>query len=115
MFDLFRKELQVIRRAENAVVNGKIVKGAETIFTIKASVQQTDPETMMTLEEGYRTKDSFTLFTETELKTARRKFEPDLVVINEQKFRVVRVGAWQNRLINHYEIIVTRADSDNVN
>lgn len=116
MFDLFRKQLTAIRfEATTLSENGNFLPPISYELIFKASVQPTPAEEMQMLEEGYRTKDSFTLYTDFELKTTKRDFLPDLVVIDGEKFEVIKVAKWQNNLIPHYEVIVIRVDRDDVN
>jgi hypothetical protein len=115
MFDVFNKQLNAFRYGQDTLIEGDIIPGLEEQFIIQASVQPTPYEDMMVLPEGYRTTDTFTLYTSTELKTARTGYLPDVVVINTQKFRVIKVAVWQNNIIPHYEVIVARIDNDNVN
>lgn len=116
MFDLFRKQLTLIR-FEPAVLNetGVFITPISYELTFKASVQPTPSEEMQLLEEGYRTKDSFTLYTDFALKTAKNEQKADLVIIDDEKFQVIKIAKWQNNLIPHYEIIVIRVNDDNVN
>lgn len=115
MTDILRKTLNVIRQHVGQYINGIWVDGDNETISIKASVQPTPAEEMETLPEGYRTKESFTLFTSSVLKASlTNATNADFVVINDEKYRVVKVAPWQNNLINHYECIVVKEDQDDV-
>lgn len=115
MFEVFRRELSVTRRGEGQYVEGIWVEDAGSEFTIKASVQATDAEILQTLPEGYRTAESYTLFTSTKLQTASiNKSNPDIVTIDEGLFQVVRITPWQNLQYptQHYEVLVVKENID---
>jgi len=80
MFDVFRRDLQVIRSGLGSYEQGMWREGtAEDAFYIKASVQATDAEVLETLPEGYRTRESYTLFTDSKLQTSVvGKYNPDM-------------------------------------
>ncbi len=111
---IFRKTLIALRKGAGSYVNFQWVDGVPEVFEIKASIQPTPAEVMLTLPEGYRTKESYTLITDANLKTASSadKSNPDVVVIENEKYQVTRVESWQNTFLNHYEIIVTKEDRD---
>ena len=116
MFDVFRRDLTVTRKAIGSYVNGLWVdNGQNSSFTIKASVQATDAEILQTLPEGYRTKESYTLFTDSKLQTSVvSKTNPDVVTIEDEPYQVVRVTPWKNLSYPtaHYEILVVRENVD---
>ncbi len=117
MFDVFRRNLTVKRKTGGTYNDlGIWENGAEEILEIKASVQKTDAEILQTLPEGYRSKESYVLFTSTELKTVDIGVtNPDRVVINGEDFQVVRVSPWQNinfKTIKHYHVLVVKINTD---
>jgi hypothetical protein len=114
MFDVFRKTLTALRKGDGSFIDGYWQDGEETSFSILASVQGTDAEILETLPEGYRTRESYTLFTDNELKTAITGIRtPDMVVIEEQKYIVARVSTWQHLdPTKHYEVVVVRENID---
>jgi hypothetical protein len=115
MFDVFRKDLTVYRTGEGKYINGLWEDGATSSFTIKASIQATDAEIMQTLPEGERTKESYTLFTGNSLKTSEvNKSKPDVVIIEGERYQVIRVTAHQNLKYPtaHYEVLVTKENID---
>lgn len=114
MFDVFRRELNVYRKSDGSFIDGYWQDGEESSFNILASVQGTDAEVLQTLPEGYRTRESYTLFTDSELKTALTGTRtPDIVEINAEKFIVARVSPWQHLdPTKHYEVVVVRENVD---
>jgi hypothetical protein len=118
MFDVFRRILTVERAVGHFDSDGLWINNQPQIFTIKASVQATDAEILQTLPEGYRTKETYTLYTNTLLKIAEAEVHlADIMIIDSVKFQVVRVSPWQNLMFapKHYEVVVVRMDDDNVN
>ena len=117
MFDIFRKPLTVTRVPEGSYINGTWVEsGAGVVFTIKASVQGVDAETLQTLPEGYRTREAHILYTSAELKTSQLNVrKPDVVEIDGDKFLVIKVTKKdniKNYPTNHYEVIVIKENVD---
>lgn len=117
IFDIFRRDLTVKRIGigdYQKVDDGPAlwVDGAETSFTIKASVQGADNEVLQTLPEGDRTKEVYVLYTTTELKTVVTGLSnPDIVVIDNKEYQVIRVTSRRNLstyATAHYEIIVIK-------
>lgn len=115
MFDVFRRDLTVYRIGQGQYANGIWQDGANTSIIIKASVQATDAEIMQTLPEGERTKESYTLFTNTKLETSKvNNSKPDVVMIEGERYQVIRVTAHQNLKYPtaHYEVLVVRENVD---
>ena len=112
IFNVFRKDLVVIRK-NGSFVDGIFIEEVPTIFDIKASVQMTEAEVLQTLPEGYRTLESYTLYTDKELKTANEGVSnPDIVIIDGKYFNVVKVSPWKNGLLEHFEIVVVKENID---
>lgn len=116
IFDVFRRSLQVRRRGEGAYNDdGLWEEGVSTLLSITASVQQTDAEVLQTLPEGYRTKESYTLYTDFKLETSIVDTRnADLVTIDDKDFQVVRVSPWRNLdfATKHYEALVVKVNED---
>ena len=114
MFDVFRKKLTVFRKGDGAFVDGYWQDGAESSFEILASIQQADAEVLESLPEGYRTRESYLLFTDGKLQTAiKDKRTPDLVVIDNEKYIVAKIMPWQHLdPTKHYEVVVVRQNVD---
>jgi len=97
--------------------NGKFVRlGAESTFTIEASVQPMTGELLKDLPEGMNSDDSRTLWTTTELRTASLQIgasdvttggEPDVIEIENDRWRVTKVEHFAI-LDNFYRCVVTR-------
>ena len=117
-FEVFRRTLTVSRTGGHFDTDGIWVNSSSATFTIKASIQATDAEILQTLPEGYRTKETHTLHTSSELRVAGvGNHIADAVTINGVKFQVVKVTPWQNIMLTtkHYEAVVVKVDDDNVN
>ena len=114
MFDVFRKKLTVRRKQDGSFIDGYWQEGAENSFEILSSIQGTEAEILETLPEGYRTKESYTLYTDTHLKTAiTGRTTPDIVVIDNENFLVAKVMPWQHiQPTKHYEVVVVRENED---
>lgn len=117
IFDIFRRDLIVKRIGigDYQKVEGRPalwVDGAETKFTIKASVQGADNEVLQTLPEGDRTKEVYVLYTTSELKTVVTGLSnPDIVVIDNKEYQVIKVTAKRNLSTYstaHYKVVVIK-------
>ncbi len=116
IFDIFRRKLQVFRQGPGGYVNGLWVYGNLESFLIKASIQGVDNEILETLPEGYRTRKSYMLYTDTELRTAiMEQAIPDIVEICDKEYQVIRVSVNQNiagYATAHYQVIVVESNVD---
>jgi hypothetical protein len=111
--DIFKRDVSVIRIGAGSYQNFVWVDGGQTSLTIRANVQPTPAEIMLTLPEGYRTKDSFILYTNTQLFTSEdNQNNPDVVLLYGKRFFVTKVEIWQNTILAHYEIVVVKEESD---
>ncbi len=111
--DIFKRNVNVVRKGAGSYQRGIWVDGININFTIKANVQPTPAEIMLTLPEGYRTKDSFMLYTNTHLYTAKKNLNnPDVVLLYNKRFFVAKVEIWQNTILSHYEVLVVKEESD---
>lgn len=109
MFAIFRKPLVVTRVAAGGYVGGVWQEGAPVSIDIRASVQPTSPEDMELLPEGRRGRLAYTLFSDTELRTADSNTgtNADRVTIDGAVYEVSAVAPWQNSILPHYRAVVT--------
>lgn len=116
VFNVFRRKLNCIRYGKGKYINGVWKNSSTAEFTIFASVQGVDNETLETLPEGYRTSEVYVIYTDSKLKTAMVGFyKPDVVIIDDDKYQVVKVtnkSNIPNYAIQHYEIIVVKLTED---
>ena len=118
MFDVFRRQLTVRSCPGYFDINGIWIKQPYVMSIIRASVQDLDDDTLEALPEGYRTKQMFSLITNSILKLSIvNKNTADQVNINGYWYQVVRLKSWSNTWIenNYYEAIVLKMDDDDVN
>ena len=114
MFDVFRKSLPVERKSTGHYAGGYWQEDEVSTSTIQASIQATEVEVLQILPEGYRTRTSYTLFTDSSLLTAEAGVRtPDIVVIDNERFIVVSSMPWQNLAsTQHYEVVVVKENID---
>jgi hypothetical protein len=111
--EIFKRNVNVIRIGNGSYQNAVWIPGGESNFVIRANVQPTPAEVMETLPEGYRDKDAFTLYTNTELFTAEdNQSNPDIILLYGKRFFVAKKEIWQNTILSHYEIVVVKEELD---
>lgn len=111
--DVFKRNVAVLRIAEGEYINGVWYDGDNIPFTIRASVHPTPAEVLETLPEGYRNRDSYTLYTNTRLYTSiDNKTTPDIVYLDDRKYLVAKILSWQNTILSHYEVVVVEDERD---
>ena len=111
--NIFKREVTVVRKGDGSYQNFTWINGTDAQFTIRANVQPTPAEVMLTLPEGYRIRDAFTLYTNTQLRTSdTNQNNPDVVFLYGKRFFVTKVATWQNTILSHYEIIVVKEESN---
>jgi hypothetical protein len=112
-FHVLLKTYQVKRRAEGHYDNGLWIEGQEQQITIRGSLQPTEAEVLETLPEGYRTRENYTLYTEVELFTSEtNKTNPDVVMVDGEKYQVVKVIKWRDITIPYFECLIVRENID---
>jgi len=91
-------------------VNGAWVEGAETAFTFYGSKQPLSGKDMLSLPEGRRDRESYLIYTSTQLMSAdiNGQENPDLIVIDGNDFEIINVEPWQNGIYNHYKAIASK-------
>ena len=108
------KTLTVTRKAAGSFVKGVWTPSlvAATTFTILASVQPATPRDLQSLPEERRNRQSYLIFTSTQLLTVDVPgvTNPDIVSIYGEDYEVSGPSAWQNGILDHYEIIVQKID-----
>lgn len=104
----FRKAVTVISRGTGSYVDGTYVEAVGATITIQASVQPLTGKEVLSLPEGRREKDAFTLYTDTSLVSLQDTQNPDRVVISGKEYEVVKKESWQNNVINHYKYLVVK-------
>lgn len=119
MFDVFEREVEVIRQGTGDYVDGiytKIVP--DTYFTIKAVVQPINGDLLKITPDGYQNSVSYVLYTVTKLLTAKNELKnPDIVIIDDERFLVIKVENWtySNTCIDHYRILVAKENFNEFN
>lgn len=102
-----KRELSVIRKSEGKYLQGEWVEGQDNIFAIKASVQGSNAQILQALPEGYRTSETYTLYTDTKLSLN------DKVIIDRKEFLVIKVTSYQHfKATSHYQVVVTKHIKD---
>jgi hypothetical protein len=105
----FRKSLVVKRRGQGSYQAGVYEDGDIVEIGIFASVQPLNAQETLLLPENRRERNSFKLFTDTQLfATEKGSVNADLVVINGFDYEVMTVSIWQNNVIPHYKVIVSK-------
>lgn len=105
----FRQTLSIKRRAAGTLSNGIYSEGAVSSIAITASVQPAGSKELQALPEGRRASQAFRLYTSTELFTASvGGRNADRVTLFGSEFEVVAVDVWQNGIMPHYKVIVSR-------
>ena len=116
----FRKtKLKVKRRPPGEYDSSGFFKisGVEEEFDIYCSVQPVSGSEMLLLPENKREKEIIKLYTSTELYSVEKgnPINSDLVIIGGDEYEVFKVIAWNNNIISHYKIFVSkRTTNDNI-
>lgn len=94
---------------------GSYIKGrwTETIgdtVTIKASFQPTNGEDLQALPEGFRSEDTFKIYTKTPITGVRQgtDVKGDIIIKDSVTYEVIQVIPWVNGIVTHYKAIIMR-------
>lgn len=109
---LRNKIFTVIRRgAGDYDANGFFKKtNPDTSFQIKASIHPVSGSETLLLPENRREKDLKKLITSTELFSVEKGegTNNDLLIVEGKEYEVFKVKKWDNSIINHYEVYVSK-------
>lgn len=111
----FRKPIIVKRVVSSGgYFNGNYIPGGTPALlpNVTASVQPATGKVLESLPEGRRDSESYVLFTDTELKTVETSEtkNPDIVVINNTDFEVVKVKPYQSKVLSHYQVVISKVE-----
>lgn len=106
----FRQLLKVRKMVGGHLDGGRWVEGAESILTIKTTVQPATPKDLLALPEGRRTRATFVLFTKTKMDTAEVE-NPYRIKLFGDEYEVVGVEPWQNGVRPHFRILVQKTQA----
>ena len=106
----------VTRSKSGSYVKGRYVEGPKETILMKGSLQPISGAEVKMLEEGERVRDHFTFYSYEPLSIIGTKnlAQADRMTINDVKYRVVTVEAWQNSGgfggvdLPHYKTILFR-------
>ena len=106
----FRKLITASRKSAGAYVDGVWVEGSETAFTFYGSKQPLSGKDMLSLPEGRRDRETYLIYTSTELKSVdvNNQVNPDIIVLNGNDFEIIQVESWQNGIYNHYKAVASK-------
>ena len=108
-FDIFRKDLTLIRKSGGSYVDGRWAEGSETQSIIFSGLQPLTPREMQELPEGRRTNQTYKLYSDDQMFTVEDE-NPDIIVIDGERFEVISSGPYQSNIINHYKTVISKAD-----
>lgn len=117
MFNIFATTYVVKRKAAGTFTNGRWVEGAETTITIKGDLQTLAQEEMQELPEGRSFNQTFKLYTESLLNTvsdenSTPKINPDIVLINNDRYEAIASYPYKKFLLDHYKIILQKVEQN---
>lgn len=78
---------------------------------IRAIVQTADAEVLQALPEGYRTNETYVLFTDTKLRASlTNSANADVALMDNEEYQVIRVQNWIDSPCSndHYEVVITK-------
>lgn len=110
MFGIFRRPMTVIDPGQGEYVDGIYQPGQDVERTARYSVQPASPQDMEMLPEGRRTNQSFALFGDERIRPAddSEGTNAEQVVIDGERYECMRSEPWQNSIVSHYRMVVTK-------
>tara|TARA_R110000782_G_scaffold204639_1_gene293095 strand:- start:619 stop:984 length:366 start_codon:yes stop_codon:yes gene_type:complete len=109
----FRQYILTVRRRAEGDYNDAgffTVTDPDIELTITASVQQVSGSEMLLLPENRRERETLKIFTNTQLYGAEKGkvTNADLVILNGNTYEVVKVFNWNNDVISHYKVYISK-------
>lgn len=109
MFNVFRKNVTIIpKNAGYYDVRGIWIEISGTSFIILASVQPLNPRDMQELPEGRYTSQSFKMYSSIKLLTVEQTKNPDIILIDGERFEVTGMFPYQSNIISHYKMLIEK-------
>ncbi|MFX0205150.1 MAG: hypothetical protein ACFFDT_04130 [Candidatus Hodarchaeota archaeon] len=110
---LFRQYTLTVKRygTDGDWIDGYPVENpSPTTFSIYTSVQPATGKDMEVLPEGLRQSDTLKIYPSTKLQTVNQHINQaaDVVIINDNDYKVIFVGEWQNSIVPHYKTMIQR-------
>lgn len=106
MFKRFSQPVKVTRRGVGAYnqATGRYMEAESTTFETLASVQPLTGKDLDNLPHARKQKGAFSIYTKDKLNLpAEGGALGDLVTIHGDRYEVLAMEEWQNRLIPHYK------------
>lgn len=120
MFAEFRQDITVILKNGGVYdINGLWIESDGAPFVTQASVQPATAREMETVPEGRYTSQIFRLYSDVRLHTVDKDagINPDIVLLSLDvedinRFEVIQVFPWQNRILSHYKMLIGKVDQE---
>lgn len=111
-FSLVKKvPVDIIRHAVDTYVNGRLVVGAATTFTVMANVHPFSDYQLMLLPDAERTKSWVWMFTTDEVRQKKETFwGSDQFVWDGDLYEVMRSQNYKMGVVDHFEIKAVRKE-----
>lgn len=108
--NIFRRPFTLRRKLPPKRVGPRFEEqGIVTESIIFASLQPNDGKEMQSLPEGRRFSEYYDLYTSSPLNTVSvGGANPDVIVVEDVEFEIVKVENWANNIINHYRALIAR-------
>ena len=105
-----KRDIEVISYTPGTYERGKWQQGQSTTRVIRATVQPINGKELQELQENEDIIDATRIYSKEELKTAdiKQGIDADEVIIDGDKYKVIKVEKWHNNIRNHYKAIVAR-------
>ena len=111
MLDMGMRTLTVrrttLKRDENCIMKVDTTEYIE----IRAIVETADAAILLTLPEGYRTNETYVLFTDTLIRASLINASiADVVLLDGDEYQVIKIQNWIDSPCsnNHYEVVITK-------
>lgn len=108
LFDTYSKTTY----AAGGYVDGRFVAGAGTTTEFTAYIEPIEPDELVDLDEGQRSRAAVRIITRELLQTANEKLgiQADRIDLDYEEYEVVRVSRFRSQTLPHYEAIALRID-----
>jgi hypothetical protein len=110
-FSLIQTTSITLKRSQGSYVNGKWIDGIATSTTIEANVQPTPAKELALLPEADRTKEWITVYSVSEMRTAKEGsggWTADLIVWKGNNYKVMKSQHWEMGTLDHYKAMASR-------
>ena len=103
---LFKTVTMSVASVTGSFTKGKWSQTTGTSTSFKGTFQPSGGKDLRSLPEGRRQSATYTVYSDLDFDTVTSSTNPDLILLENKTYEIVRALPWQNSVINHYKYLL---------